>query len=119
MTEGRLPRRDLLAALEARSELGGEYDRALLEGFVDQASREIDARVDARVEETLRRVPPARRRNGNGLAIVSLVMAIPASAIAGSFAHLDGIAVAWGGIVLVNVANAWRARPSRLPGRWR
>src|ERR1700691_4660644 len=40
MTEGRFPPRDLLAALEARQELGSEYERALVEGFVEQVGRE-------------------------------------------------------------------------------
>jgi hypothetical protein len=111
MTEGPLPPRDLLAALEARRELGEEYDRALVEGFVDQASREIDARVEARVDEMLRRVP-GRRRRANVLPIVSLVLAVPLTAIAGALGHVEGMAVVWGGIAFVNATNAWRSRQS-------
>lgn len=122
MTEGRLPPRELLAALEARRELGDEYDRALLEGFVDQASREIDARVDARVDarfEEMLRHAPGRRRSGNGLSIVSLVFAVPLTAIAGALGHVEGIAVVWAGIAFVNAANAWRTRVPWYAKRWK
>ncbi len=46
-----------------------------------------------------------------GFAIVSLVLAIPLSAIGGGIAHLPGLLVAWGGIVGVNAFQAARTHP--------
>jgi len=42
--------------------------------------------------------------------VYSLAIGIPISAVAGNYGHVAGLAVAWGGIVLVNLANAWRSR---------
>lgn len=103
---------ELSAALSARKELGDEYDRAFVEGVVERLGKEIDERVDARLEEIGgRRKRPRRGGGGSGLATLSLIFGIPITAIAGGEAHLAGIAVAWGGIVLVNLANALRREP--------
>ncbi len=104
---------DWSATLHARKELGDEYDRAFVEGVVERVSKEIDERVDARVSELEGRRRRPRRGGSSGLATLSLIFGIPITAIAGGDAHLAGIAVAWGGIVLVNVANALRREPSR------
>ncbi len=44
------------------------------------------------------------------LALVSLVVGIPISAITSSIAGLPGLLIAWIGIVLVNVVYAWGRR---------
>ena len=49
-------------------------------------------------------------RGGLALAITSLGIGIPLSAIAGGTAGLAGLVVAWIGIVGVNVAFAWSQR---------
>ncbi len=54
--------------------------------------------------------PPASDRTGFVLAILSMVMGIPLSAIASGNAGLAGLLVAWVGIVLVNVVYAWGRR---------
>jgi hypothetical protein len=41
------------------------------------------------------------------------VLGIPLTAIAGNFGHTAGLAIVWGGIVLVNTANAIRPGGSR------
>lgn len=98
------------ATLGARRDLGPDYDQAFLESFVDRVTSEIDTRVDMRVAERTRSWPLSarRRRGGTFLALSSIVLGIPASAIAGNFGHTAGLAIAWGGIVLVNAAHAWR-----------
>jgi hypothetical protein len=108
---------DLTAALAARRELGHEYDKALAEGVVERMGKEVDARVDRRVAELLggMRVR-GKPRSGTPLAIVSLVLAIPLSAIAGASGHVAGLAVAWGGIAAVNFAGALR-RGGHFPFR--
>ncbi|MBC9730170.1 hypothetical protein [Streptomyces sp. TRM68367] len=52
-----------------------------------------------------------------GFGIVSLVLAIPLSAIGGAIAHLPGMLVAWLGIVGVNVTRAVRTHPGLFGGR--
>ncbi len=102
---------DLAAAIAARRELGHDYDRALAESFVDRVSRQIDARVDNRVSEILAtQKRPARSRGGGSLGVLSLVFAIPITAIAGSAGHVAGLAIAWGGIAVINLASALRRR---------
>jgi len=99
------------ATLGARRELGPEYDQAFVESFAERVSAEIDSRVDMRLAERTMSWPVwQRRRGGTFLALSSITLGIPLTAIAGDFAHTAGIAIAWGGIVLVNVANAWRPR---------
>ena len=44
--------------------------------------------------------------------VVSLVLAVPLSAIGGGVAHLPGLLVAWAGIVGVNVVQAARVTPN-------
>jgi hypothetical protein len=98
------------ATLGARQELGAEYDQAFVESFVERVSAEIDSRVDMRVAERTSSLPLVahRRRGGTFLALSSITLGIPLTAIAGNFAHTAGLAIVWGGIVLVNAAHAWR-----------
>jgi hypothetical protein len=105
----------LRAAVRARLELGEEYEQALVESFVEQIDDEIEALVDARVAEYARNGALARRPGwaGGVFLVSSLIFAIPLSAVAGAFGHLSGLAVAWGGIVVVNLANAWRSSGMR------
>jgi hypothetical protein len=53
-----------------------------------------------------------------GFGIVSLVLAVPLSAIGGGVARLPGLLIAWAGIVGVNVVQAVRTDPN-LFGRRR
>ncbi|GAB2597863.1 hypothetical protein GCM10027168_33430 [Streptomyces capparidis] len=113
---------ELGATLEARRELGSAYDSALVESFLAK----LDARLDGRVEQRVRRELAERaadgerrrrggrdggrdggRGGGGALPYVSLVLAVPLSAIAGETAGLVGVVAAWLGIVGVNVANTW------------
>lgn len=117
-------KKELDAALETRKELGPEYEDDLVEGFLER----IDHRLDTVVETRLRRrsaelqVEGARRSRPSGgtgdspgtvfgLAAVSLVVAVPLSAIAAVNTGLLGLTVAWLGIVGVNAVHA----ADRLP----
>jgi hypothetical protein len=96
MPEEIVPREEARAALAARRELGEDFDDALVETFA------------RRVEERLRHGAPANRTESErgmvlALALVSIGCGIPITAIAISGAGLAGLAVAWAGIVLLNV----------------
>lgn len=54
-----------------------------------------------------------------GFGIISLILAIPLSAIGAATAHTEGLVVAWFGIVAVNAVHAARGWPwfQRRSGR--
>jgi hypothetical protein len=103
----------LRAALAASRELGAEYDAAMADSIrklvvetqLDLAAQQgptRPVRPATTVVATPRRSPRVGRRVLTG---VSLVLAVPLSAVAGAFGHLPGIIVCWVGIVAVNVAD--------------
>jgi len=116
-------KKELDATLHARKELGEEYESALIDSFMEKVDQRLDGTVDRRVRRQLAeqqmvaaresRSPQSTDSFGErfGFGIVSLVLAIPLSAIAGGIAELDGLMVAWAGIVGVNVVQAARLSP--------
>ncbi|WP_133241287.1 hypothetical protein [Nocardioides gansuensis] len=111
-----LDRQDIESVLEARRELGSDYEPALVDGFIERIERAIEARVDARLVHD-RRYETSRgqgQRQQLVLGIVSLGAGIPITAIAGAVGDgLPGIFVAWAGIASVNVAHALSGRNRR------
>ncbi|MEU1690386.1 hypothetical protein [Streptomyces hirsutus] len=116
-------KKELNATLQARRELGDEYESALVDSFLEKVDQRIDGAVERRVRRQLAeqqmtvardsRSPRATDTWGErfGFGIVSLVLAVPLSAIGGGVAHLPGLLVAWLGIVGVNVVQAVRINP--------
>ncbi|MGW7612609.1 hypothetical protein ACWGKW_36240 [Streptomyces sp. NPDC054766] len=116
-------KKELNATLHARRELGDEYESALVDSFLEKVEQRLDGAVDRRVRRQLAeqqmvvargsRSPRSSDSWGErfGFGIVSLVLAIPLSAIGGGVAHLPGLFVAWVGIVGVNVVQAARLSP--------
>ena len=98
-------RDEVEALVAARSELPEGHDQELIDAFMERVSAEIDARVDQRLAEQEDDddypVP-----GQIGVAIGSIALGIPVTAVAGSTAELPGVVVAWIGIVLVNVLFA-------------
>ncbi|MFI2379630.1 hypothetical protein ACH5AO_31940 [Streptomyces sp. NPDC018964] len=123
-------KKELHASLQARRELGEEYESALVDSFLEK----VDQRIDGEVERRMRRRSAERQMTAArdsrspratdtwgerfGFGIVSLVLAVPLSAIGGSLGHLPGLVAAWLGIVGVNVVQAARTNPG-LFGRRR
>ena len=114
------------ATIEARRDLGPEYETALIESFVER----LDATIAARVRAEMQGVgvypphpgahphpqsPHPQRKGTNSaipIALGSMGIAIPLTAIA-SQSGTAGLLLAWGGIVAINFAHAigrWRAR---------
>ncbi|MGW1544081.1 hypothetical protein ACWCPM_28225 [Streptomyces sp. NPDC002309] len=124
-------KKELDATLQARRELGEEYDSALVDSFLEKVEQRIDGAVDRRVRRRLaeQRMVAARDSRSPrptdswgerfGFGIVSLVLAVPLSAIGGGIAGLPGLLVAWAGIVGVNAFQAARANPGLFGGRRR
>lgn len=123
-------KKELDATLRARGELGEEYESALVDSFLEKVDQRVDAAVDRRVRRQLAEQQLTQARDGRsgqpsdsfaerfGFGIVSLVLAVPLSAIGASQAHLPGLIVAWAGIVGVNAVQAARSNAS-LFGRRR
>lgn len=123
-------KKELNATLQARGELGAEYESALVDSFLEKVDQRIDGAVERRLRRHLAeqqmtatrgaRSPRATDSFGErfGFGIVSLVLAVPLSAIGAGTAHLPGLIVAWAGIVGVNAVQAARTNPG-LFGRRR
>ncbi|MFJ5632488.1 hypothetical protein ACIQF5_07525 [Streptomyces goshikiensis] len=114
-------KRELDATLEARRELGSEYESALVESFVEKVDTQVRrrlaeerlgaARGGSPVSGATAPVPvPGSFGERFGFAIVTLVLAVPLSAIGAAQARLSGLVVVWAGIVAVNLIHA---RPPR------
>ncbi|MBW3358869.1 hypothetical protein ACFV2I_28615 [Streptomyces microflavus] len=119
-------KRDLAATLHARGELGPEYESALIESFLEKVEQRLDTTMDRRVRRhlaeqqvTAARDPRSARSPSAagtasgfgerfGFGIVSLVLAVPLSAIGVANAGIEGLVVAWMGIVGVNAVHAAR-----------
>jgi anti-sigma factor RsiW len=126
-----LPRDELRATVEARRDLGPEYDSALVESFLEKVDTAIQARVRAEVAaQTGHGIPPGphgapqygppppqkQHRQSDGtipIALGSLGIGIPLTAIAASEAGPAGLFLAWVGIVVVNFAAAIGRRRNR------
>ncbi|UYQ62511.1 hypothetical protein [Streptomyces peucetius] len=125
--------KELDATLRARRDLGEDYDSALVESFLEKVGERLDATVDRRVRRqaaeqqmTVAR-GAGRQRSADsfgerfGFGIVTMILAIPLSAIGVANAGLPGLVVTWLGIVGVNVAHTaqawpWQQRGSRSTG---
>ncbi|MEX2210190.1 MAG: hypothetical protein WD689_00300 [Gaiellaceae bacterium] len=97
---GEVIRRDELhSALEARRELGPDYDDQVVDALVEKIERRLSERR-----------PPARRSEPYhlGVPLGSLGIAIPLIGAAGGTAGFAGVLVACLAIVLVNLAYAFR-----------
>ncbi|MFF2811498.1 hypothetical protein ACFVT2_30860 [Streptomyces sp. NPDC058000] len=117
-------KKELDATLQTRKELGSEYESELVESFLEKLDKDVDRRVRRQLAEqqmqVARGAQPPRRTNVNSefwerftFAVVSLVLAIPLSAIAVVNAGLVGLAVCWAGIVGVNAVHGLGPRTPR------
>jgi hypothetical protein len=111
---------EIRAAAETHNELGPDYQSAVIDSFIEKVGREIDAKVDARLAQ---RLPPGPvtpmfgypgqapvvkprhpERGVFALAVVSMVLGIPLTAIAEGFhLGLPGLLVIWIALVAMNV----------------
>lgn len=122
-------KKELNATLQARRELGEEYEPALVESFLEKVDQRIEGVVDRRVRRQLAEQQMVVARGARspkptdswaerfGFGIVSLVLAIPLSAIGAYYGHLPGLFVTWAGIAGVNAVQAARTTPRPFGGR--
>ncbi|MGH3415130.1 MAG: hypothetical protein ACRDVE_11355 [Actinocrinis sp.] len=125
MTAAELTPQEIAAALAARRELGPEYEDAIAASLAEKVEREIAARVSAaqlsamqmQVNAVQPNAPRQRRQpdgstEGRWIGVASLIAGIPVTGIVAGTSHgsVGAIAVAWGGIALVNMAHAFGRR---------
>ncbi|MEE1795334.1 hypothetical protein PUR28_31930 [Streptomyces sp. BE308] len=113
-------KKELDATLQARGELGPEYESALIDSFLEKVEQRLDTTLDRQVRRQLAerqmstargaRSPRAAENFGErfGFGVISLILAIPLSAIGVANAGIKGLVVAWLGIVGVNAVHAAR-----------
>jgi hypothetical protein len=106
-------RKDLRAAVAARQELGQEYEDAIIDSFLEK----LDAReaqrhgreAELRREDQVLEAMGLKRREGDpgglALAIISVIAAIPLTAIAADMMGRDGVLMVWLGLVAINFAR--------------
>ncbi|MFJ6572023.1 hypothetical protein ACIQNU_31935 [Streptomyces sp. NPDC091292] len=119
-------KKELDATLHARRDLGEEYDSALVDSFLEKVEQRVDGAVDRRVRRQLAeqqmvvargaRSPQSPDSWGErfGFGMVSLILAIPLSAIGAVNAGIPGLLITWVGIVGVNAVHAWHGFPRFL-----
>jgi hypothetical protein len=90
-------RDDVAAAIEARRELGAELEPQVIDAFIQ--------RIEHRLPKA---APRASDDKVLALTIISLVAAIPLTAIAITQSGLIALVVVWLGIVLVNLSYSRR-----------
>jgi hypothetical protein len=131
-------KKELDATLQTRRELGPDYENELVDSFLEKVEHRLDTVVDKRVRRQMAEQQMVVARGGPGtgmgvsgrqhqtpgaypdglggrigLAVASLVLAIPLSAIAVVNAGLIGMTICWAGIVAVNGVQASRSWFSR------
>ncbi|MEU2789297.1 hypothetical protein [Streptomyces sp. NPDC007100] len=112
-------RKELDATLQTRKELGPEYESELVDSFLEKLDKNVDQRVRRQFAQQQMQVargaqPPASRgvSGGSGygerfgFATVSLVLAVPLSAIGAVNEGVIGLIVTWAGIFGVNAVHA-------------
>ncbi|MFD7289910.1 hypothetical protein [Streptomyces sp. NPDC059863] len=118
-------KKELDATLQARNELGADYEPALIESFLEKVEQRMDGMTDRHVRRRLAEQQMVAARGGGqrpvadgsgfgerfGFGVISLVLAIPLTAIAAVNTGFKGLVVCWLGIVAVNAVHAVRGRP--------
>lgn len=101
---------DLEATLAVRKEHGPEIDAALVESLAAKVDAVVERRVQAELAE--RHHPQQVKAGQLALAITSLALSIPLTAITASLAGLLGVFIVWIGIAIVNIAYGFNG-PSK------
>lgn len=109
--EPAVPREELEVAIHARQELSPEHEPEIVEAFLERVGNAIDARVDERIAEQESGDDVGFDTGAIGVAIGSIALGIPITAVAASNGGgVPGVVVAWIGIVLVNIAYGRSSR---------
>jgi hypothetical protein len=101
VADDRALRQELQATVDARRELGGDMEPALLDAFVARIERRIAER-DRASEQALQR----KREHQKEMVLASMAISIPMLAIAAVFAGLAGVIVVCTALVVIALVTA-------------
>jgi hypothetical protein len=96
-----VPRDELRATIEARKELGGDMEPALVEAFVDRIEKELAAR-QRESEQSLRR----KREHQKEMVLGAMALSIPLFAMAAIFTGLAGVIVVCGALAVIAIVSS-------------
>jgi hypothetical protein len=99
--EGIVPRDELQATIEARKELGADFEPALIDAFVER----IEQRITERGGESERSLK-AKRDHQKEMVLGAMGVSIPLLAIAAIFTGLPGVIAVCAAIAVVAVVSA-------------
>jgi len=107
-------RKDLRAAVAARQELGPEYEAEIIDSFLEKLDqRDVQRRAGLYPQPGLPEpARPGRETDPGGLAlaIVSVVAAIPITAIMAGMIGPFGVVIGWLGLLGINFARTMARR---------
>ncbi|ASU83766.1 hypothetical protein CDO52_14120 [Nocardiopsis gilva YIM 90087] len=107
MANDPLPKDELAASLRAGRELGADYDDAIATSLAERLEQSIDERVRHHLATQQQRRPQRQgiptRTARMVLAIVSLGLAIPLTAISAGYAGDGGVIATWIGISVLYI----------------
>ena len=115
MSHDPMDRNEIESLLAARQELGPTMEPALVDSFAEKIMAEVQRQTYLQNQNQWQKQQMAQRaRRGNGpqlgLGIVSLVLAIPLTAVPLAYNNPWMAVIIWVGIVLVNLSFAMRNR---------
>jgi hypothetical protein len=100
VSEGRVPRDELEAAIEARKELGEEMEPAIIDGFVERIERRIAERgTDS--ERALK----AKREHQKEMILGAMGISVPLLLFAGIFTGLAGVIAVCAALAIIAIVT--------------
>ena len=100
MSEGRVPREELEAAIEARKELGEEMEPAIIDGFVER----IEQRLAERGTESERALK-AKREHQKEMVLGAMGISVPLFFAAAIFTGLAGVIAVCVALAVIAIAT--------------
>ena len=100
VSEGRVPKDELEAAIEARKELGAEMEPALIDGFVERIERRLAERGTDN-ERALK----AKREHQKELILGAMGISVPLLLFAGIFTGLAGVIAVCAALAIIAIVT--------------
>jgi len=100
VSEGRVPREELEAAIEARKELGEEMEPAIIDGFVER----IEQRLAERGTESERALK-AKREHQKEMVLGAMGISVPLFFAAAIFTGLAGVIAVCVALAVIAIAT--------------
>jgi hypothetical protein len=100
VSERTIPRDELVAAIEARKELGADLEPAVIDAFVERIERRLEAR-SGESEQSLKR----KREHQKEMVLGAMGISVPLFALAAIFTGLAGVIVVCAALAVIAIAT--------------